>query len=210
MWLAANGGKAPRKQLPQKDGPGQAAANTAHVASAVAAKTKEAPATGRSHKPLDYSKFENIKFDSDDEGEPRCPCGERHPHPFQFPPPEEEDHINYEDNDGEDESYASDESSSMPSMLVDNELLHNEAKRKQFEAEQKAKGIPPAAGKGPLQAAKPAPNKKAAPIDKATAAAGKPKGFAKGFLAANAPAKKAANGVFKGSGIWPSELLLCY
>lgn len=196
MWLTANGGKSPRKQLRQESGPGQAAANTLGVALAVAAGLKEAPATGPSHKPLDYSKFESIQDESDDEVEP-CFCGKRHPHGLH---PGDEADIEYEHEEDEEEdekSYASDESSSMPSMLVDPELVRNEAKRKQFEAEQKAKATAPPAGTEAVQAAKSAPAKKTAPADKATAAADKPKGLAKGFLAASAPATKTANGVIQ-------------
>lgn len=176
----------------QEAGPGQAAANTVGVALAKAAGLQEAPATRPSHKPLDYSKFESIKDDSDEEGEPRCYFGERHPRGVHPGFEEHIDNKHEEDDEEDEESYASDESSSMPSMLVDPELIHNEAKRKQFEAQQKAKAAAPAAGK---DAVKPAPAKKVAPADKAMAAADKPKGFAKGFLAASAPATKAANGV---------------
>ncbi|CAL8462727.1 g2260 [Coccomyxa elongata] len=194
MAKKSNGGKTVRKQLRQEAGPGQAAANTVGVVSAKAAGLEVAPATGPSHKPLDYSKFESIKDDSDEEDEPQCYCGERHPHGFHPGFEEHIDNEHEEDDEEDEESYASDESSSMPSMLVDPELIHNEAKRKQFEAQQKAKATAPAAGKDAIQAAKPAPAKKAAPADKALAGADKPKGFAKGFLAASAPASKATNG----------------
>lgn len=159
-----------------------------------------APLQAPSHKPLDYSKFENLKDDdSDDEGQ-RCWCGERHPTGVHA-----DDEVNGdEDDDEEDESADSaDDISDMPGLISDKELENRTAPVHQMTATEYEEAKAAFAAEQAKQA------KEAATAAAAAAAIAKPKGIAKGFLTAGAPAK-ATNGAFKSGSSGPgSASLIC-